>query len=226
VAGCNQKSNRDPVVSLETDAVDSTLLELKDAGLAIRVLPATGRTERWKHNIKEAWNLERPERAVIAELMLRGPQSEGELRGRASRMVEIPTLEELRAILEKLAVRGFVLRLTPEGRKRGVIWTQTLCSPSELDRIKSTVDLTGGDEEEAEEPVRVTSVTHHPAPVSDRPPAVSVVSSNNDEQLAKMEREIAALRDQVADLREQLQQLSSAHDDVASDLRSLRDALG
>lgn len=225
VAGCNQKSNRDPVVSLEADAVDQTLLELKDMGLAIRVLPATGRTERWKHNVKEAWQIERPERAVLAELMLRGPQSEGELRGRASRMVDIPTLEELRAILDRLAERRFALRLTPEGRKRGVIWTQTVCSPAEIERLKASIDLSG-DDDAADEPVRVTSVSHAPATSSDRPVAVSVVSSNNDERLAKLEKEIESLRDQVADLRDQLQSLSDSHETVATDLRGLRDALG
>lgn len=223
LAGCNQKSNRDPVLSLESDAIDTALLELKDMGLAIRVLPATGRTERWKHNMKEAWGLERPERAVLAELLLRGAQAEGELRARVSRMVEISTLEELRSVLEELARRGFALRLSPEGRRRGVTWTHLVCSASELDRIRSSFVDVGADEE--------TEAATERADVADAAsPRMAAPSPNRGEVAAaggrNFEHEIANLREQIADLSRQLQDLASAHENLVSEFRSLRDALG
>ncbi|MFO0949085.1 MAG: DUF480 domain-containing protein [Planctomycetota bacterium] len=224
LAGCNQKSNRDPVLNLESDAIDTALLELKDLGLAIRVLPATGRTERWKHSMKEAWQLERPQRAVLAELLLRGAQAEGELRARVSRMVEIPTLEELRVVLEELASRGFALRLSPEGRRRGVTWTHCVCSESELERIRSSyVDL-GGDEEE-EVPA---SGVRQPAPDTPRAaPAMPRAESTSPQQAGRnLEHELSNLREQVADLSRQIQDLSSAHENLVAEFRSLRDALG
>lgn len=150
VTACNQKSNRDPVSNYEAHEVDETLLSLKDALLAIQVFSATGRTERWKHNLREAWGLDRSGLSVLAELFLRGPQSEGDLRARASRMNPMASLDDLRTILNQLAERGFVRRLSPEGRKRGVLWGHLFISEkerAELDAIAER-EAAGGDDEE------------------------------------------------------------------------------
>lgn len=151
VTACNQKSNRDPVTNYEAHEVDETLLSLKDALLAIQVYSATGRTERWKHNLREAWGLDRSGLSVLAELFLRGPQSEGDLRARASRMHPMASLDDLRTILNQLAERGFVRRLSPEGRKRGVLWGHLFISEkerAELDAIAER-EAAGGDEDES-----------------------------------------------------------------------------
>ena len=155
VTACNQKSNRDPVTGYETHEIDEALLSLKDASLAIQVFSATGRTERWKHNLREAWGLDRAGLSVLAELFLRGPQSEGDLRARASRMSPMASLDDLRAILNQLAERGFVRRLSPEGRKRGVFWGHLFVSEkerAELDLIAEREAAGGDDEETRSEP--------------------------------------------------------------------------
>src|SRR5690349_13573665 len=78
VTGCNQKSNRDPVTSLSDVEVEEVLDGLGKKGLTTRI--TGGRVDRWKHNLYEAWRAGKVELAVLAELLLRGPQSEGELR--------------------------------------------------------------------------------------------------------------------------------------------------
>ena len=148
VAGCNQKSAREPVMDLNADQVTDALGELKELGLVECVFPASGRTERWRHVLKEAWGLDGRERAALAELMLRGPQTEGDLRGRASRLQEFTSLEDVNAVLASLAEEGFVRRLSPDHVKRGVVWTHLLFPEEELSRVVERIKGRGGDEEE------------------------------------------------------------------------------
>src|SRR5207253_6572291 len=94
------------------------------------------RVERWRHTLYESWQANKVELAVLAELLLRGPQTEGELRGRASRMEPIDDVEALRGVLKPLAERKLVVYLTPEGR-RGTMLTHGFHEPQELERIKA-----------------------------------------------------------------------------------------
>ena len=136
VTGCNQKSNRDPVTDYNDDEVERALAELQGAGLVVKVTSTTGRVERWRHQLYDRWGVNKVELAVLAELLLRGPQTEGELRGRASRMEPIESLEALREVLRGLAGRGMVLYLTPEGR-RGTTVTHGFSEPGELERQRA-----------------------------------------------------------------------------------------
>src|SRR5438270_7706773 len=88
--GCNQKSNRDPVLDLNDLDVEEALANCQKQLLVFKI--TGGRVERWKHNLYDAWRLNKTEIAVIGELLLRGAQTEGELRGRASRMESIADL--------------------------------------------------------------------------------------------------------------------------------------
>ena len=81
VTGCNQKSNRDPVMFLSEDDVEYTLSRLQKGGLVIKI--TGGRVERWRHTLYDTWHVDKVEMAVLGELLLRGPQTEGELRTRA-----------------------------------------------------------------------------------------------------------------------------------------------
>src|SRR5262249_46510229 len=110
VTGCNQKSNRDPVLNLTDDDVEDALLSTQQKGLTIKVT-STGRVIRWRHALYEAWKLDKKELAVLAELLLRGPQTEGELRARASRMEPLDDLDTLRAVLRPLTERQLVAHL-------------------------------------------------------------------------------------------------------------------
>src|SRR3954447_11527964 len=114
VTGSNQKSNRDPVMELDDDDVLEALTRCKNKGLVMKVIG--GRVERWRHLLYETWHVDKVELAVLAELLLRGPQTEGELRGRASRMEPIDDLDALRRVLKPLVDRNLVVYLTSEGR--------------------------------------------------------------------------------------------------------------
>lgn len=218
VAGCNQKSNRDPVTELPSDVVEEALQELQQFGLTTRVLPASGRTERWKHNSKETWQLDRPQRAILAELLLRGPQTEGDLRVRASRMVEVPTLEELRVVLDSLAARGFVRLMSPEGRKRGRIWSHLLFPPEEWTQVEERLKTMDTAEPDEPAPRPTTSA----ASSSIRSPASDALA----ERLSAVENELEQTKIQIAELRQQLERLSAENQEFRGEIRSLRSELG
>src|SRR5947209_5000401 len=83
VTGSNQKSNRDPLLNLNDLDVEEALAEVQQKGLAMKVIG--GRVERWRHLVYEKWQIDKVEIAILGELLLRGAQTEGELRARASR---------------------------------------------------------------------------------------------------------------------------------------------
>ena len=86
VNACNQRSNREPVMQLDEDAVRQAVHGLQNAGLAGPARGADGRVTKYEHFIGEAFNLSRAETALLCVLLLRGPQTPGELRGRTERM--------------------------------------------------------------------------------------------------------------------------------------------
>lgn len=128
VTGSNQKSNREPVMSLDDDEVEEALLDLNRKVLVNRV--QGGRVEKWRHLLYDLWKVNKVEMAVVAELLLRGPQTEGDLRGRASRMDDIADLDTLRTLLRDLVRRNFVVYLTPGGR--GAVVTHGFHTADEL----------------------------------------------------------------------------------------------
>jgi uncharacterized protein YceH (UPF0502 family) len=132
VTGCNQKSNRDPLLDVDDDQVESALADVQKKGLVTRLV--SGRADKWKHNLYDAWKVNSVEIAILAELLLRGPQTEGELRTRASRMEAIADLETLRQVLVPLKERKFIVYLTPENR-RGSVLTHGFHDPAELSRL-------------------------------------------------------------------------------------------
>jgi uncharacterized protein YceH (UPF0502 family) len=102
---CNQKSSRDPVVHFDEDTVVQALELLKDKGLVVRVSGAGHRVEKFGHRLGEKLNLGRREMALLCVLMLRGPQTVGELRGRTERMHDFNDLDEVERCLDALATR-------------------------------------------------------------------------------------------------------------------------
>jgi uncharacterized protein YceH (UPF0502 family) len=133
VTGCNQKSNREPVMSLNDLEVEDTLSRLQRKGLVTRV---TGtRVDRFRHELYDAWKLDKVDSAIVCELLLRGPQTEGELRTHASRMQSFDDLDALRAALKPLTERGLVVYLSPQG-KRGTTLTHGFHAPAELERLR------------------------------------------------------------------------------------------
>lgn len=134
ITGCNQKSNRHPITDFDDVAAEDTLEQLMEKGLVNKLVG--GRADRYRHLLYEVWRVSKVEMAVLAELMLRGTQSEGDLRGRASRMDDIADLETLRGLLQGLVERGMVLNLTEPGR-RGTIVTHGFWDVDELEHERS-----------------------------------------------------------------------------------------
>jgi uncharacterized protein YceH (UPF0502 family) len=102
-AACNQKSNREPVMALAEADVLRSLDRLRDMGLACVASLAGSRMPRYRHRLTEQISLSEPQVAVLCELMLRGPQTPGELRARAGRMAELPDREAVLTVLDALA---------------------------------------------------------------------------------------------------------------------------
>jgi uncharacterized protein YceH (UPF0502 family) len=190
LTGCNQKSNRDPVLDLTDTDVEEALLDTQKKGLTTRIT-GSGRVERWRHNLYEAWKVDKVELAILAELLLRGPQTEGELRGRASRMEPINDLDALRAVLKPLAERRLVVYLTPPDR-RGTVLSHGFHDPRELERLKSRAATES--EAPAAEPRRERPVE----------PGSEVLA-----QIAALQNQMAALQATVADLAAQVRALQA-----------------
>jgi uncharacterized protein YceH (UPF0502 family) len=197
VTGSNQKSNREPLLDLNDLDVEEALSTCQKKGLVFKI--TGGRVERYKHNLYEAWRVNKVEIAVLGELLLRGPQTEGELRSRASRMEPIADLDAMRTTLKALATRGLVVYLTPEGR-RGTTVTHGFHFPQEVERLR-TVNPGEDDGEH-----------HRPAPAPIAPAADSGRLAALEAQCNSLQTEVAALKTAMADL--------------VTQLRGLKDALG
>ena len=105
VNACNQKSNRDPVTNLDEDSVRDALRTLQDNSLARSVSAVDSRVTKYEHRLQEAFNFDRREAALFCELLLRGPQTTGELRTRAERMHPFDDLSEAQSALQRLMNR-------------------------------------------------------------------------------------------------------------------------
>ena len=198
VTGCNQKSNRDPVLNSTDLEVEDALASLQKKGLVMKI--TGGRVERWRHLLYEAWRVEKVELAVLAELLLRGPQTEGELRARASRMEPIADLDGLRSVLRQLAERRLVVYLTPEGR-RGTMLTHGFHEPDELERFCARY----GSEAEsgAREAMSVSPLSNDrvPAPM---PPVFEAGLNEVNAQISDLRAAFSDLQTKVASLAEQV----------------------
>lgn len=135
VAGCNQSTNRDPVMDLDEDRVEKALVRLHDAGLATPVRRSADRATKYRHKLDEALEIGESERAVLAVLLLRGAQTAGELRTRTERYVEFGSVEEVEAAIDRLEEAGLARRLPR--------------SPGQSQRrVEETLSSSGDDTEE------------------------------------------------------------------------------
>ena len=103
VNACNQKSNRDPAVSFDETTVEQALSTLQQKGLALRTQAGGSRVAKFLHSLLDRLDLSRQEIALLCELLVRGPQTVGELRGRCERMQPFTTLEEVELALRTMA---------------------------------------------------------------------------------------------------------------------------
>jgi uncharacterized protein YceH (UPF0502 family) len=177
VNACNQKSNRDPVMQLDENAVRDALDGLQENRLAGPARGADSRVTKYEHRTQEVFNFTRGEEAVLCVLLLRGPQTPGELRGRTERMHHFETLDDVQSALQKLMQREPALaKVLP--RQPGT-------------KESRYAHLLAGDVVAAE--VLQTTV------------AAGGRGAADDERVARLEEEVGELRREVGELREQLE---------------------
>ena len=178
VNACNQKNNRDPVMHLQEDAVQEALSTLQDKRLAGPTSSADSRVTKYEHRLQEAFNFTRGETAVLCVLLLRGPQTPGELRGRTERMHRFEDLTEVQSTLQRLMQHDPPLvRVIP--RQPG----------TKESRYKH---LLARDVEDA-------------ADVAQAPSSAFVASNSQDtDRITHLENVVSDLGKEVADLKQQL----------------------
>ena len=175
VNACNQKSNRDPVMNLDEAAVREALHSLDGQSLVRSVSPSDSRVTKYEHRLQEAFNFYRHETAILCLLMLRGPQTPGELRSRSERMHSFDDLAAVQSSLQHLMKREPPL-VKPLPRQPGTKETRY-------------AHLLSGDVVQAEpEPERY---------------AVSGEHALDGDRVRKLEEEIAVLKTEIADLKQQ-----------------------
>jgi hypothetical protein len=181
VNGANQKNNRDPVTSIDDGAALSALIGLRNKGLVVQQDAPGQRAPRFRHQFKEGLGVNTPEMVVLAELLLRGPQTLGELRGRASRMHPIESLEMAKNIVQQLIGKAepLVKQISPAPGSRAERYVQLLCP--ELHEI-----VEGAEGVPAEQPRGGAGASTAAATVGER--------------VARLEGEVAMLRDALVRL--------------------------
>ncbi len=230
--GCNQKSNRSPITHYSEDTVEETMDELRKLGLVAVVHTESGRTERYRHFMRQRYPFTETQLAIITELLLRGCQQTGELRSRASRMAPIASLDELRADLRELARQGYVQSSGPLER-RGIDVAHTLYEPHEppvfgvaVTPPQNATPSQGGTAapERAASPERQQA--HREETASAVPDVAAAVPSVSDAQVSALVRECADLREGLRETREEMESLREQVTQLSDELSDLRRDLG
>jgi len=175
VNACNQKSNRYPVMNLDENAVNQALRSLDKEGLAGPADAMDNRVTKFGHRLQEAFNFDRREIAVLCELLLRGPQTPGELRSRAERMHHFDDLGQVQSTLQHLGQREPpVVKILP--RQPGT-------------KEARYAHLLSGDVQTQTVPaVPETEIMH---------------ANTSGERVGRLENEVAALRKEISDLKQE-----------------------
>ena len=146
VAGCNQKSSRNPVMQVSEAEVQTALDALKGQTLVIDSYGASGRVMRYAHNVPKVLNVGQQVTALLAALMLRGPQTPGELRTGSERMYGFADISSVEAFLEEMATRPagpLVAKLPRQPGSREHRWTHLLCGPPQTQTAQASAEQEG-----------------------------------------------------------------------------------
>jgi uncharacterized protein len=208
-AGCNQKNNRAPLMQLEEGQVEEALESLRKAG-AVAQIQGGGRVDKYRHLAYEWLGVEKVELAVMAELLLRGTQTVGELRGRAARMEPIKDLADLQPTLDTLHAKGLVVYLSPPGR--GSMITHALYLDREQEKVHREAGLLSA----------APSAGHTHAEALDEPRTSVTHRGSDDERPGRVARSTAGLSADASSLMHQLQQLQDELTDLKQDLIAAR----
>lgn len=199
ISACNQTSNRDPVMSLDETAVLRGLDELKRRSWARDVHHGSARVVRYREQIGETLHLHQPELAILSVLLLRGPQTVGEIKSRTSRLAEFIDLKHVEITLDSLADLStpLVVALPRRPGQKEMRWAHLLGGAPEVG--EGAVDRSGPasspGSRQLEEPSR--GATSPQAAPAGSP-------GGGGDRIGALEAEVAALRAEVAGLREEL----------------------
>ena len=175
INACNQKNNREPVTNFDEETVRLALRNLSEKRLAGPASGADSRVTKYEHRLQEVFNFTRPETAILCVLLLRGPQTPGELRGRTERMHRFEDLDEVLSGLQQLMRREPPLAKAL-GRRPGT-------------KEIRYAHLLSGDVEAWEPPAETASFSG---------------SSAEGERIAQLEEQVAGLQKEVAELKQQM----------------------
>jgi uncharacterized protein YceH (UPF0502 family) len=194
INACNQRSNREPVMNLDEEAVRQALHSLEDLHLAGRARSADGRVTKYEHWLGEAFNFSRAETALICVLLLRGSQTPGELRGRTDRLHRFEEIGEVLAALQKLMEREPPLAV--------VLPRQPGTKESRYAHLFS-----GGIDSIAATSATDPAFTHREAGAIREAASNSDQDASHAERIAQLEATVAELRQEVAALRQKIDDL-------------------
>lgn len=176
VAACNQSSNRSPVVNYDATTVQEAIDGLRAKGAVRIVHSPSQRAAKYRHVLDEELGLDRPEAAVLCVLLLRGPQTPGELRSRTERMHAFEDNAALDHALDWLAERDLVARLERQPGQKEARWIHLLGEPADTPTTES--------------------------PIAE--PLAGAASGASGDRISRLEAEVAQLREELAELRKLL----------------------
>src|SRR6201997_3112387 len=193
INACNQRSNREPVMDLDEDDTRQALHGLENKGLAGRARSADGRVTKYEHWLGEAFNFSRAETALICVLLLRGPQTPGELRGRTERMHRFEEIGEVLAGLQKLMERdpALVAVLPRQPGTKESRYAHLLSGP-----VEAAIA--------AQPAASAASATYAPVAYA---PAFSGDPGDQDGRIAQLEAAVAQLKAEMENLRKRFDDL-------------------
>ena len=227
INACNQRSNREPVMDLDEDAVRQALHGLEDDGFAGRARSADGRVTKYEHWLGEAFNFSRAESALICVLLLRGPQTPGELRSRTERMHRFDEIGDVLAGLQKLMERQppLVAVLPRQPGTKESRYAHLLSGPVESGSTNAAVftqtPSAGGAGNSSEQEARLARLEDtvaqllagtgasesYPPPETPSETESAPGQTSDNPRLARLESTMAQLKQEMADLRRRFDDL-------------------
>jgi len=204
INACNQKSNREPVLTLDENSVRDALAGLQEYRLAGPASGADSRVQKYEHRMQEVFNFDRRETAVLCVLLLRGPQTPGELRGRTERIHHFETLDDVQSALQKLMQRdpALVAVLPRQPGSRESRYAHLLCGPIAPVRGQTPSPVQPGlaRQEEINPAASPSDSLSRSSSASILAGAVDSIDSN---AVARLEQEVSDLRQEINDLKSQ-----------------------
>jgi uncharacterized protein YceH (UPF0502 family) len=195
VNACNQKNNRDPVMTLDEESVRTSLSSLQERRLAGPASGADSRVTKYEHRLQEVFNFDRREIAVLCVLLLRGPQTPGELRTRTERMYHFEALDDVVSTLDRLSQRepplAAILARQP-GTKESRYMHLFSGEPPAQDVARALPST------RSEPALSLSKGQALPANLT------TGSTSSTSDRLAKLEEEVALLRSELSEVQQQL----------------------